>query len=202
MRLGIDIDGCLASFSSAFARELTAHTGIKFPVNEPGFPATWNWDLDAGVSIEQSRWVWKNKISQKGSSFWFDLEPLPGARATIVQLDFLVKSGRADVYFLTHRMGDSAKHQTEKWLYEQGMCYPTVLLSGNKVPLINGLDVQAFVDDKPETILDVAQYSLGRPLYGHVYKLRMPYNQSVKESEAVVGVESVREMLTREGLWK
>ena len=193
-RLGIDIDVCLANFSQAYATELTKYTGIKFPdFTHDTTPNTWYWEREGGVTKEQESWVWNNRILQKGSKFWENLNPLDEAIDTIKQLDKLSKTGHS-IYYITHRMGDMAKRQTEKWLYMMGMDYGTVLISGNKLPLIIGLELDAFIDDKESTIKEVVD----NPVGARIYIKDANYN---KECKVGIRVKSVKQMLIKEGLW-
>src|SRR5258706_7339654 len=77
-----------------------------------------------------------------------------------------------EVYFITNRMGIRAKHQTEIWLYSLGMNYPTVIVTGDKLPILRSLGVNFFVDDRYETIMEVAEAKL--PL--KLYLRQAPYN--------------------------
>jgi uncharacterized HAD superfamily protein len=198
-KLGIDLDGCLCNFNDSYAKVLTEHTGIVFPKNSNTWPTEWYWERAAGVTKEQESWVWKNRILQKGSKFWQHLTPLEGAMETLKQLNKLSNNGH-DIYFITNRPGDTAKRQTEEWLYEQGMDYPTVIISSDKLPVIHGLDLTFFVDDKIETIDEIAN-DIWHLKGGHLYLKIAPYNRTNPNRGKYKEASSVAEALQQEGLW-
>lgn len=191
MKLGVDIDGCLANFTDSYSKHLSQVTGLVFPKASDAWPTEWYWDRAAGVNKDDEAKVWKEVITAEGSDFWETLDHLDGAPATIKQLNRLAKAGH-DVYFLTHRMGDKAKLQTEKWLYERGVDYPTVVMSGTKLPLVRAIGIQFFIDDKPETIEEMHDN------VKLLYIKDAPYNRHVKVGKRV---KSVREALEDAGLW-
>lgn len=159
MTLAFDIDGCLANFTKGYAKLLIKVSGVDlFPPNwkgddDPHFPTTWFWERAMGYG-QWEKAVWKEHILVDGK-FWEKLPPLPGTPETLARINELAKAGH-NIYFVTHRMGVEAKQQTERWLYKYGINYPTVLLSGDKLPLIKSLEVDAFIDDKPSTVNTVA----------------------------------------------
>lgn len=192
-RLAIDLDGVLANFTDAYAKLLTSETGIMFPKATLEWPPVWAWDRAAGVTPEQEANVWQGQILDPKTKFWQQLAPLPGAIPVIRRLNTLAKHGH-DVYFLTHRMGVSAKHQTESWLYEHGMDYPTAVLVEQKLPVLLALQVDAFIDDKESTIQSVQDAPF------RVYIQDAPYNRAYTHPK-VTRVTGVQEMLEKEGLW-
>lgn len=200
MRLGFDIDGCLADFNSAYGKLLIEVTGVNHFKDgwetDPEFPKTWNWELDAGYTKEQMGMVWD--VILKNPKFWLNLEPMPEAKALIKELNKLARKG-TDIYFLTHRMGVKAKFQTEEWLYGLGMHYPTVLLTGDKAPILHNLGVKFFVDDKLATMNDIHR-QLGSK-GNHYYLLNRPHNQVGRE-HGVRAVNSIVEALQAANVFK
>lgn len=198
-RLAIDVDGVLANFTDSYGKLLTAESGLEFPKCSEEFPKLWYWEREAGVTPEQEKKVWETGILHEGSTFWQELAPMPEAKTTLRQLNRLAREGH-EVFFLTHRMGWRAKSQTEKWLYKYGVDYPTVLLSGNKFPLIDALGVDFFIDDKPDTVKDVdyRMRVLGLPL--KLYMKKAAYNKEYWEK--FNSVDTVEEALKLENLWE
>jgi uncharacterized HAD superfamily protein len=203
-RLGIDLDGVLCNFNDSYAAAITKYTGITFPKNSATWPTEWYWERAAGVTKEQESEIWKKDILWEGSEFWYDLDALPEAIKTCGQLNLLAKSGH-EVLFLTNRAGHAAKYQTERWLYFHGVDYPTVILIADKAPLIRLLGIDFFIDDKPETIADVAWQAAESPkdfcVGGHIYLKNTAYNKEGRRSDVHV-VESVAEALRMENLWQ
>lgn len=145
----------------------------------PEFPSTWNWELDAGYTKEQVGMVWERAI-YPSRDFWAVLPAVEGGAEAVKQLNKLSKNGH-DIYFLTHRAGKDAKRQTEDWLRNYGMETPTVLLTGDKVPIILNLGIKFFVDDKLETV-NFAHRTIRDLGHGcQIYLKSTPYNQIGRE---------------------
>ena len=198
-KVGIDIDGCLADWNSAFAKilnEVCPH--VHIPVENPYFPKVWAWPDYYGVTANQLYEAWKRVKSS--SMFWNALDPLPGAVDAISRLNQLAASGD-DIYFLTNRVGYKCKIQTERWLEVMGMEYPTVLIIADKLSVIRALEIQIFIDDRLATINDVARAAEEEslPVQWHIYLKDCPYNREGRRDDVKV-VGGVMEMLMQEGL--
>lgn len=201
--LAFDVDGCFANFTKAYGELLTKVSGDKLPQgwqDDPNFPSQWYWEQPAGFSKEVETKVWQKYITQQGSQFWKNLEPLPTARETLMFLNSLIKQGKAECYFLTHRMGYSAKFQTEEFLYANGLDYPTVILAADKIPWLRLLKANFFVDDKPETVADLAKVAAGEkwPDF-QLYLKHAPYNRELQGE--VSGAPTVKDALIAAGIW-
>jgi hypothetical protein len=197
-RLGIDLDGCLANFTDSYAKVITKHTGIHFPKASDKWPTVWYWEREAGVTKEQEKQVWGEEILNPLKDFWFKLAPMEGAVEVVRRLNWLGRNG-CDVYFLTHRMGDTAKTQTERWLYELGMNFPTVILAGDKAPIIKALGINIFVDDKWETINGLYTQALEEEWKGiNIWLKDTPYNREGRGKWLIA--DSVQDALEKEGL--
>jgi uncharacterized HAD superfamily protein len=158
VRIGVDIDGCLANFTDAYTELLTKETGIQFPKASSEWPTEWHFDRSAlnehfvpemAKAVEKRAW---GRIVT--SDFWAQLHALPGA---IEVLEALRDSGD-EVYFITSRPGKHAKALTEYWLRMHGMNNPTVLVVNSepaKGHIAKGLQLEAFIDDKPENCIEV-----------------------------------------------
>ena len=109
--------------------------------------------------------------------------------------------------FMTDRMGDRAKMQTEMWLHSYGMDYPTVLVTGDKIPIVDAMKMDFFVDDRLSTVDDLARrmemfeiFDEPWPVKEHIYLVNRPYNQEPCHAY-IKRVASVKEALQLEGLW-
>lgn len=203
MVLGCDLDGVLCQFNQSYARLLAQTNGqdllpADWEYNAEVFKC-WDWDQAYGYSSDVIGQVWTKGILQN-DTFWHDLHVMPGSYGSIKHLNQLTRDGHL-VYFITNRQGQQAKVQTEKWLYSRGMDRPTVLLSGNKIPLIHGLGINWFIDDRQETILEVAEYVEKFREGGafRLYCMDAPYNKSAYP-EMVRVVKSVGKALEDSGL--
>ena len=156
LKVGVDLDGVLANFTSAFKQEAEQVLDRRLE----GSPVNWemsNWMTDA----EQTR-VW-NRI--KASEDWFQLyvNPLPGVSRNIIHLDKY-----ADPYFVSTRIqtaGKPIKVQSQIWLNELGVEYPTVVITKDKGLVCKALGIAAFIDDKPENLEDIAKESPSTQLF-------------------------------------
>ncbi len=197
MVLVFDIDGCLANFTLAYGNLLISETGRDILPEgwrdqlEAGgdFPTVWDWEAAAGYTPEEATKVWKKISSSK--TFWKGLAPYAETRMTLKRIDALSKDN--EVIFLTHRSGNQVKRQTEMWLYDQGIKYPTVILSGDKAPMLNELKADFFIDDKLDTMNQVYMSFIETSGF---YLLDRPYNQDGRV-EGMRVATSVNEALTR-----
>lgn len=159
----------------------------------------WDWEYHWGYTKAEHDKVWA-KITKKGSRFWYNLPLMPLAKDSLFCLNRMQRYEGHDVYFLTHRPGWDAKHQTERWLYQYGLAYPTVLIvdAAKKYSVLKALGADIFIDDKLDTI---------RSAVGHatrVYLQDAPHNQVpvMEEKHAsYTRVKRIPDMLKLEGLW-
>lgn len=206
----LDIDGCLANFTKAYAKLLIKVGGNKLPHDwetNPEFPKVWYWEREAGYPKEVEQEVWQTHILQKNSTFWQTLEPLPTAKESLMVLNGLEKAGKVHCVFLTHRMGDRAHLQTCEFLYENGFDYPTVLLAADKTPYLRLLQAHFFLDDKPDTVLDVAKKRQDEKwgFLPHLCLKTAPYNKELQAQVGLVKIETaatVKEALQQAGIWE
>lgn len=202
-KLAFDIDGVLADFTSSYGHALIEVTGRNLLPDgwetNPEFPLTWYWERDAGYTKEEEQKTWNEKILSS-ATFWKKLAPLPDTKDVIKQINRLAREGH-DIYFLTHRMGKQAKKQTEEWLYNLGVNYPTVLLSGNKTPLLQALEIDFFVDDKLSTVEDAALHYMKRGK-GCVVLKDAPYNREGRSGNFAVASNALEALDLGTGLVK
>lgn len=151
MKIACDVDGVLANFTKGYNTLLANIAGEdKAPASTVESPPEWNWDVPVyGPDVVKEAW----KRIESSDHFWMSLESLPGAYEALYKLRMPRHTGKHDIYFLTHRMGKHAKLQTEYWLDDYGFGDgATVLLVGDKVPVLKALEIEAFIDDKPTTL--------------------------------------------------
>lgn len=130
-----------------------------------------------GYTKEETSAVWE-RIKQ-GDTFWRGLDPLHDM-ATLkdwYELTAPLPEGSAfhEFYFITSRMGKNVKLQTEEWLEEFLWPGQTVLISSEKGALCKALQLDYYVDDRAENIMDVElqspttkAYLLNQPWNGHI----------------------------------
>lgn len=196
MRLAFDLDGCFVEFNAAYADLLIKTTGKDL------FPKGWRDDHDLlcpvweyashfGYTQEQEDKAWE--LINRDPEFWKNLRPMFGARAALRHINQLAKRGH-DIYFITSRPGVMVKRQTEQWLYDMGIDFPTVIISFDKVPVLKGLKADMFLDDKLPTILAAA--GVGTPV-DSTFLFSRPYNRADRPENAEYVVTSVAEALER-----
>lgn len=168
LRIGIDVDGCLADFNAAYRKTLIKVSGRDL-IPEIFEPPCWEYATVYGYTKDEDRAAWKEITSDP--IFWRRLSVLPGAQEFLNNLD----DARHAVYFITSRPGIATKHQTETWL-RNFVLNPTVLIaksSEHKGIIARGLELTHFLDDKPENCLAVKEHTIEC----HVYLLDARYNR-------------------------
>lgn len=191
MKIGIDIDGVIANFFSAYEEAIVQEAGVDmFPARYPAaLPPVWDWPEHYGYDKKHVKRVWR--MIEQSQCFWSDLGVLPDAHFLAESMPWAVH----DVYFITARPGARAKHQTEAWLQKMlPITHPTVLLTDNKGGACETLKLDFYIDDKPSNVEDVMENSDTRVYLCPQY----PYNQ-----EGAVGARragSIEEVFRAEGV--
>lgn len=175
MNIGIDCDGVLSSFEHGYVPILSKLTGLEFPdLGKETFPATWDYDLDAGATPAQVSEAWLH--IKANPSFWLDLPPHPDAEAFLAWLSHEYHH----VYFITNRTGINPKWQTEEWLARHGFPYAAVFVTAKKGDACRALHIDLYIDDKFENCQDVVLHA---PSTSCFMRAR-PYNRPLKGTAA------------------
>jgi len=145
--VGIDCDGVLSDFSGAFVEE--SRKLLKKP--KKGFiQHAWNF-TDCGWTKLEEKQVMAHLRSHY--NFWRTLERLPGTGDLKRRLDDL------NLFFITARMstdGAPVAYQTADWLHDSyGIRDPYVIVAEKKGPVVADLELDYFIDDKPEHVKSV-----------------------------------------------
>lgn len=151
MKIGIDLDGCLADFNTSFIRKVVIVTGRNlFP--EGYAPTEWNYPETLGYTRDEVSKVWN--VIKSNRNFWARLDCYHGEK--VVQALDLLNTRQAygdEVYFITSRVGYKAKEQSEAWLRYHGMAHPTVLISSEKGLCALALKLDAYIDDNVDNVM-------------------------------------------------
>jgi hypothetical protein len=157
LRIGIDIDGVLADFRSAF--HAAAKRCLRREIEEPDDPK-------AAQSIEQKdvRRVWA--YVAKTPNWWLELTPYEPEQ--IARLYGLARASGWEVFFLTNRppsAGDTVQFQTQWWLERQGFYLPAVLtVPGSRGEIANALRLDLVIDDLARNCVEVVSGSTSKAL--------------------------------------
>lgn len=158
LRIGIDMDGCLADFNVPYISLIEQHSGVKLPDSSDTYPNRWNYESDAGLNSTQVSKMWAE--IKASPDFWVKLPAYPETSSFLRSILDLELFQDAAVYFITNRPGLDAKGQTEVWLQRNGYnAHPTVLISGEKGLCAKALELTHYIDDKNENCTDVRDNS-------------------------------------------
>lgn len=191
MRIGFDIDGVLANFFTAYEKQVIEKAnGLdlfgqnKYPHN---LPPTWNWPEHYGYDDGVVSKVWA--YIKDNPMFWDTLEVLP-ALDLVVDMDYVSN----DLYFITDRPGQGAQAVTANWLAsELGFIPSTIISRKGKGLAANALDLDLYIDDKVENVLDCQEKAPSCRTY---LAPQYPYNLNhPRFKEIVLTQPTVKEVL-------
>lgn len=144
LKIGVDIDGVLVNFASAFIKEAEQVLGRKIE----GVQTTWDFDC-LGLSHGEITRVWD---IIKATQDWFLLKPRPFPGVAEALSDLCVKH---EVYFITSRAstaGFTAQEQSQRYIQGLGVEFPTVIANKDKGLVAAALELDYFIDDFPGNI--------------------------------------------------
>jgi uncharacterized HAD superfamily protein len=195
MKIGFDMDGVLADWNGPMLKALNAQCNTAYAF-DPGGPKVWDWPQDQfGFTDDEVHEVWRKRIHPATSTFWQECPPLEqDLMDRVAQLQF-----QHELYFITQRSGESAKLQTERWLNKLGIIYPTVLISAAKMRACRALNLDIYIDDKPENLIVFPHNAA----LTRRYLRAAPYNKWVLDTTPGaygLRVKTTAEMLDMEGL--
>jgi hypothetical protein len=155
LRLGIDVDGVLADFRTAFRTLATSELGRKDDA-----------DIEAELSKGDIERLWK--AVARLPNWWADLPAYEPDQ--IARLYQLARGGRWEVFFMTSRppsSGDSVQLQTQVWLEQHGFYMPSVLTApaGARGELARALRVDLVVDDHLVNCMEIIGASNAKVLH-------------------------------------
>lgn len=194
MRLLLDIDGCLAQFSPAFAGVLAAQSGQQIligPANQ--WPDRWDWPTAAGYEPAVVEAALKSYADNP--DLWQRLAPYDDTVAALDYLDYLERHRIAEIIYATARSaGAGVKTATEAWLRSYGAHNPTVLTGiTDKGALASALAIDVAIDDRPEHVLEIrGVLPKGQ---GTVFLVERPYNAAFHVAVRRAGIQTIPSVL-------
>lgn len=184
MRVGLDVDGVIFDFVSAFREEATELFGRKFP----RFSSDWefgNWNLSPNEWDE----LW-GKV--RDSLNWFSWKEKPFGKNTERHVQTLDRI--SELCFVTNRIptvGRRIIRQTQDQLSDIGVEYPTVLVRKDKGPAIAGLELDAYVDDYVVNLHRAEECSPSTKLF----LFNQTYNENLEIPDTWTRIDSLKEVV-------
>ena len=189
LRVGFDLDGTVADMYSALHREavklfgeealrkaaykskkpqeITKEQSGKKPDTDPEEED----DQATNVAMQELHLTGRQQMQlwehvKKIENFWTTLAELePGIISRIAKTSI---ERRWEVIFLTTRpstAGELVQLQSQRWLEAHGFQYPSVyVVQRSRGKIADALQLDAFVDDRPENCLDIAVESKAKVL--------------------------------------
>lgn len=159
-----DIDGVLARFVEGFTSLAnTLYGNVPMTTTEQMLA----WDGFPGMTTEMITKTWD--VILQDQWFWSNLNPAVSNKV-FERLNRLNRDNT--VYFVTSRVGLDCKRQTELWLSDYGIAYPTVILSSRKASVAQALRVTHSLEDMLTNAVNLADVGVTS------YLLDRPYNQT------------------------
>ena len=173
LRLGIDVDGVVADFRTAFRAIAERELGIA-----PD-------DIEKELSKPEVERLWRNVSA--ASNWWLDVPAYEPDQ--IERLYAQVRRARWEVFFMTSRppsAGDSVQLQTQVWLERYGFYLPSVLTtpSGARGELARALRLDLALDDRLVNCMEVISASNAKALM----ILRAPSEPRAAETAEARGI--------------
>jgi hypothetical protein len=187
LRVGFDLDGTVADMYHALRREAvslfgddilrtaetTTHQPQKIGAEQNGDPP----DTASAADDDDTPAMQELHLtSRQQAQLWDHVKRIPNFWTTLPELEpgiisRLAKTARArrwEVIFLTTRpssAGDLVQLQSQRWLEANGFQYPSVyVVHRSRGKIADALQLDAFVDDRPENCLDIAVESKAKVL--------------------------------------
>ena len=153
LRLGIDVDGVVADFRSAFRNLAERELGIAAD------------DVEAELSKADVERLWRRVAA--AVNWWVDVPAYEPEQ--IARLYALARRGRWEVFFMTSRpasAGDAVQLQTQAWLERQGFYLPAVLTApaGARGELCRSLRLDIALDDRMVNCMEIISASNSKAL--------------------------------------
>ena len=153
LRLGVDVDGVVADFRTAFRAQAERELGIA-----PN-------DAESDLSKSDVERLWRSVAGV--TNWWLNIPPYEPDQ--IARLYGQARRCRWEVFFLTSRPasgGDTVQLQTQVWLERHGYYLPSVLTApaGARGELARSLRLDLAIDDRMVNCLEIISASNSKAL--------------------------------------
>ena len=141
LRIGIDIDGVLADFRTAFHE--AAMRCLRHDVDD-----SQDFEAITPLSAADVRRVWE--YISTAQNWWMEVPAYEPEQ--VARLYSLARAGGWEIFFMTKRpasAGDSVQFQTQWWIERFGFYLPAVMtVPGSRGDIANGLRLDLVIDDQ------------------------------------------------------
>lgn len=180
-----DVDGVLADFIAGFTKLANEWYGTPVYTSNV-YNGDWNFTTFLNKTKADRLW----SVIKTDATWW---ETLPPLQSSEIFSRIWKLQKRATVVFCTHRFGNHAQRQTQRWLERNGLAMPAVVLSKRKGDVARSLDVDFAIDDKPENAACIHWIADTKPCQSVL--LDQPYNQDAQLPERVTRAFTMGEFL-------
>jgi hypothetical protein len=157
LRIGIDIDGVLADFRTAFRK--ASKSSLGHDIDEQTDPKQ-----SESLGAKDVKRVWEQ--IGRTANWWMTLQPYEPDQ--VARLYSLTRASGWEVFFLTNRpasAGDTVQFQTQWWIERLGFYLPAVLtVPGSRGEVANGLRLDLVIDDLMLNCIEVVSGSTAKAL--------------------------------------
>ena len=176
LRVGLDVDGVLADFRTAFRQLAASELG-----NSPSA------SIEANLSKGDVERLWK--AVSRLPNWWAGLPAFEPDQ--IARVYALSRKWRWEVFFMTSRppsAGDAVQLQTQVWLEQHGFYLPAVLTApaGARGELARGLRMDIVVDDHLVNCMEIVGASNSKVL--HMARQAMDADRRQQAESRGIGV--------------
>ena len=182
LRLGIDVDGVVADFQSAFRALAERELGLKAS------------DVETGLSKSDVDRLWR--VVADTTNWWLDVPAYEPDQ--LKRLHAQARTARWELFFMTSRppsAGDSVQLQTQVWLERHGYFLPSVLTtpSGARGEVARSLRLDLALDDRMVNCLEIISASNSKALM--MLRTPEPRGREAAEARGIGVVPSLAEAL-------